>query len=89
MTDLIKALEEAEKERRPSDNALDVLVEVALFEPCEAYSAVRPNNAGTKLIYTRTDGSRETCLAWDWTQPSNRRKTIALLKAASDEGAER
>ena len=47
-------------------NELDVLIEIATFEPCDTYSAARANAAGTKVIYTRRDGSDETCWARDW-----------------------
>ena len=45
MTDLNKLAERVEAGE--SSNALDVLIEVALFEPCKAWSACRANNAGT------------------------------------------
>lgn len=62
-----------------ADNRLDVLIEVALFEPCETYAAVRPNNAGTKVIYQRQDGRLETYWAQDWTL--DRLKAAASLRA--------
>lgn len=64
------------------DNRLDVLIEVALFEPDETYRAARANNAGTKIIITRHDGAQETYWAWDWTMNAqNRRKAIDALRA--------
>jgi len=62
------------------DSALDVLIEVALFEPDTHYDAARPNFAGTKVIYTRrTDGSLQTCWAFHWT--SNRAESANLIRA--------
>lgn len=64
------------------DNGLDVLIEVALFEPDETYRAARANNAGTKVIFTPTDGTEETCWSWDWTlNAENRAKAIDALRA--------
>lgn len=68
-------------------NELDVLIEVATFEPDEVYSAARPNAAGTKVIYTRRDGKDETCWARDWCR--SRDKAVAALATPSDkEGGE-
>lgn len=63
------------------DNALDVLVEVALFTPKNHAVSVRPNSAGTKVIYTYDSGEEETFWARDWTIDKNREGTIAALKA--------
>lgn len=49
------------------DNALDVEIEVALFEPGEAAASARANAAGTKVIYTYTDGTQRTHWAEEWT----------------------
>jgi hypothetical protein len=70
-----------------SDNALDVLVEIALFEPDEDCVAVRPNAAGTKIIGTGPDGTETTHWAWDWTMEEHRETTAKLLRAraASEE----
>jgi hypothetical protein len=51
-----------------TSNEFDVLWEIEHFEPCETYSAVKSNWAGTKLIYTRQDGSQQTCRARDWSR---------------------
>ena len=51
-----------------TSNEFDVQWEVENFEPCEAYSSVKPNWAGTKLIYTRQDGTQQTCWARDWSR---------------------
>ena len=64
-----------------SDNALDVLVEMALFKPCAVWSAVRANDAGTKVIYTRSSGREYTCLAGDWTMENARSEAAASLRA--------
>lgn len=76
--ELIKRLGKATK----SDNALDVLVEIALFEPDETFVAVRANAAGTKVIYTRPDGREQTFWAPDWTMDHT--KAIALLRAEGE-----
>jgi len=63
-------------------NALDVEVEVALFEPDAAYAAIRTNDAGTKTICTRADGSERTFWARDYTMSAgNRREAAAALRA--------
>ena len=49
------------------DNGVDVLVEVALFEPDCAWKACRANFAGTKVIYTDRGGKQHTHWARDWT----------------------
>lgn len=64
-------------------NALDVLVEVALFEPNEEHTSCRPNAAGTKVIYRSHIGHEATYLAADWTLPPIRPATLAALKARS------
>lgn len=74
---LIERIEAAEG----PDNMLDVLIEIELFKPNSVYSAVRANNAGTKLIYTDRVGNEVTCWAEDWTLGSMRAKTLAILKA--------
>ncbi len=64
-----------------SDNALDVLIEIALFAPCKAFSSARANFAGTKVIYTTPEGDQHTAWAWDWTAGKNRAATLAKLRA--------
>ena len=82
MSALIARLEKGER-----GNALDVLIEVALFEPDSDYSACRQNNAGTKVIYTGADGGEVTFLARDWTMAAQRADVLAILKAkAQGEG---
>lgn len=62
-------------------NATDVLIELALFKPDKNYVSARANNAGTKVIFTRTNGEHETCWAYDYTlTPDRRAKSIALLR---------
>ena len=64
---------------RGADNALDVLVEIALFKPDELVKAVRANNAGTKVIFSIKGGQDRTCWAGDWTM--DRPRTAAALRA--------
>lgn len=59
---LIERLEAGER-----GNELDVLVEVATFEPDDVFASCRANNAGTKVIYTRHTGEESSHLAYDWT----------------------
>jgi hypothetical protein len=66
MSDIAGLIERLEKASGP-DNALDLAVEVALFRPDRRHVAVRPNAAGTKLVYTRPDGGANTYRAFDWT----------------------
>lgn len=47
-------------------NALDVLIEVALFVPDETTFDAVANAAGTKVIYANRDGSFSTHWAPDW-----------------------
>ena len=63
------------------DNSMDVLCEVALFEPCDLFASCRANNAGTKVIYTTTKGRDNTHWAMEWTDDKHRAGTIAALKA--------
>jgi hypothetical protein len=80
--ELIELAERVEK-AEVSDNALDVLVEIALFEPVGRYVSVRANAAGTKAIYTMADKSQLTTWADDWTIASRREATVAALRARS------
>jgi hypothetical protein len=66
------------------DNAVDALVEVALFKPDEHYVNCRPNAAGTKVIYTNFAGRDETCWAREWT--AIRRQHLAASLRAIGEG---
>lgn len=47
-------------------NELDVLIEVAVFRPCDSWASVRSNAAGTKVIYTDTKGVDKTHWAANW-----------------------
>ena len=60
-TPLITRLEEGER-----SNALDVLIECALFVPDDVAFDATPNAAGTKVIYANRDGSFSTHWAPDW-----------------------
>lgn len=66
-----------------ADNAVDVLCEVALFDPAGDWAAVRPNNAGTKVIYKDKTGKEFTFWADDWTRDDQRKATAAALRALS------
>ncbi len=67
MSGIIERLEAGER-----SNELDVLIECAL-------KGCRANNAGTKVIYTESDGSENTHWARDWSlRPDS---TISALKA--------
>lgn len=71
------------------DNALDVLIEVALFDPGSGWAACRANSAGTKVIYTRPNGMEMTLWANDWTMGDRRKETAAAIRArAQIEGQE-
>lgn len=59
---------------RKADNALDIAIDIALFQPDALFAAVRANNAGTKLIYTEHNGAHQTCWAQDHTLTSATRK---------------
>ncbi|HEX7822872.1 MAG TPA: hypothetical protein VF463_19925 [Sphingobium sp.] len=61
------------------DNAIDVLVEVALFDADKEYVAVRANDAGSKVIYTDDAGRDRTYWARDWTISS-----VRLTNAADE-----
>ncbi len=64
------------------DNRIDVLVEVATFEPDENFVSARPNAAGTKVVFKTKDGRSETYWAHDYTgSPESRAACIALLRA--------
>lgn len=64
--DLQRLVERIEGGER--SNALDVDIEVALFEPCGSWKAARPNAAMTKVIYTDKNGVDSTHWAPDWCQ---------------------
>lgn len=64
-----------------SDNALDVLAEIAMFKPTTTWKSVRANHAGTKVIYTDINGREATFRADDWTVEANRADTAASLRA--------
>lgn len=81
MTDLSSLIERV-KSARKQDNALDVLIDVALFEPDEECSSVRANAAGTKLVFSYRSGKSQTFRARDWTLDKDwRRMAIERLTA--------
>jgi len=65
---------------KAADNAVDVLVEIALFEPSETSVAIRPNAAGTKVIYSYADESSMTYWAEEWTGAAYKQETCRLLR---------
>jgi len=79
--DELLALAERVEQAEKSDNALDVLVETALFQPGSVYTAIRANAAGTKVIYTDRAGNNVTCWAEDWTMDRRRIGTADALRA--------
>jgi hypothetical protein len=66
---------------RRQDNAVDVLCDVALFTPTRTERSVRSNAAGTKVIYTTSDGDEHTYWPYDWTTDDRRKATAAALRA--------
>lgn len=67
-------------------NALDMEIEIALFEPDGLHTSVRPNAAGTKLVYTRQDGGTDTHWAGDYTlNADNRQDAIRRLSSLTQE----
>lgn len=71
---LIERLSKGER-----SNALDVRIEVALFEQDGGFVRAFPNDARTKVIYERADGTRQTHWAPDWSLKPER--AIELLRA--------
>lgn len=64
------------------DNAIDVLYEIATFQPDGHWKTCRANAAGTKVVYTDKEGDSITFRAGDWTlTPESRAEAIAVLKA--------
>lgn len=76
------ALAERVESGAGSNNELDVLVEVALFTPSENCVSIRPNNAGSKVIYSYVDGTDATYRAEDWTM--DRFGTAQSLRARAE-----
>jgi hypothetical protein len=64
-------------------NALDVLIEVALFVPDETTFDATPNAAGTKVIYANRDGSFSTHWAPVWSLKPE--AAIDALRATNQE----
>lgn len=71
----------ARLDRGERSNALDVLIEIAMFEPCEEYTDAVSNNAGTKVIYSKAGGGFETCLAREWVREPLKSKALNHLRA--------
>lgn len=72
--------------KRERGNALDVLIEVAVFEPDADDLSCRANNAGTKVIYTARDGTEATHWAPDWSLKPV--KAIDALRQAAQRAKE-
>jgi hypothetical protein len=84
--DELIALAERVEAATMTNNELDVLVEVVLFEPDAFYKSCRANDAGTKVVYTNKRGREETFWSQDWTLgPENRVRTAAALRARAGE----
>lgn len=84
MADLAELIEKV-KRCRKSSNDLDMEIDLALFEPDGLHTSVRPNDAGTKLVYTRTGGETSTFLANDWTLcKESRRLAVKRLTAKQE-----
>ena len=75
LADKIEALGER------GSNELDGQVEIELFRPNSCFTAIRANNAGTKVIYTDRAGNEVTAWAYDWTVKRERQETINRLRA--------
>lgn len=71
----IRALIQRLEKAPTGSNELDVLMEQALFRPDAISTAIRANNAGTKIIVTMVNGLGEledhTFWARDWTTKSS------------------
>lgn len=65
-------------ERGECSNELDIAIEIELFDPPVS---VRPNAAGTKLIYTLRSGKKETFWADDHSMPERRGLALDRLRA--------
>lgn len=78
LSSLIERIEAGE-----ASNALDVLIEVAVFSPDENYASARSNSAGTKVIYRSHLGKETTCLAADWTMFPQVAEAALKARAAS------
>jgi len=84
MSDLSSLIARLEKATSGS-NELDMAIEIALFDPDVS---VRPNSAGTKLIYTTRSGAQNTYWAGDHTlTPERRAKSLSLLRALDQKGS--
>ncbi|MDK8188428.1 MULTISPECIES: hypothetical protein [Sphingomonas] len=88
MTDLLELAARVDG-LKESSNEVDVLVEIALFEPDDDAAAISANAAGTKVIYYGHDGKSETHRAQDWTHGKPMRMTTARrLRARAHGGGE-
>ena len=66
-------------------NALDMEIEIALFDPPEdGFVSVQPNATRTKLIYRRADGTTVTCRAHDWTMGRRDYLAAKILSRAEE-----
>lgn len=80
---LIQRLEKGER-----NNSLDVLIEVALFEPDEKTFDAVPNAAGSKVIYANRDGSFSTHWAREWTNQPTYAARLLQARVADSPGSE-
>lgn len=73
LANLLARLENGER-----GNAIDVDIEIALFEPDTLWKKCRANSAKTKVIYTRFGKKESTHWAYHWSdEPAD---TIAKIK---------
>ena len=78
----LRALAERVQTERGFDNSLDVAAEIALFETDADWTAIRANDAGTKVILTKHNGQERTYIARDFTiSAAARTTTAAALRA--------
>ena len=71
---------------RSHSNKLDIEIDIALFKPDGKYVSVRPNAAGTKLVYRLADGSTRTHWAEDHTlNQESVERAVCLLQSLSQE----
>jgi hypothetical protein len=73
---------------RKCDNAVDLAVDIALFEPDTRHVSVALNAAGNKLVYRRADGTTDTYRALDHTlNAETRARAIKRLSDLLQQGA--
>jgi|GEM_PF-2408574 len=87
--DELRALADRVEGHSGFSNELDVLSEIALFEPDNEFTSVRSNYAGTKVIFTTPTGIDRTFRARDFTiSATARKRTAAALRAIAETALE-